>query len=260
MARVCLRPARGDLTFQNLGAVRGMIAVDQVGNLGGSKDLYVLRGKDGDGDGDDGGFAAFLSQVAVELSSNDEGGYVAQASSVEGGDDDGGATPLPPTPLSSLVKISGASIGNVALTGYDDASVPMSMYHSHLDSASSYSGRQTIDKDAIASAATLLARTAVAAAYQDADYSIDYETAAAYALGLVQDAVDPSSETFVNLYGNCETLLNYGGVERANDAKRTGKDIGMGVLLGTPPNYYVSIYDAYREGVWSAQGRRGRGR
>jgi len=131
MARVCLRPARGDLTFQNLGAVRGMIAVDQVGNLGGSKDLYVLRGKDGDGDGDDGGFAAFLSQVAVELSSNDEGGYVAQASSVEGGDDDGGATPLPPTPLSSLVKISGASIGNVALTGYDDASVPMSMYHSH---------------------------------------------------------------------------------------------------------------------------------
>ena len=51
------------------------------------------------------------------------------------------------------------------LTGYDDAFVADSLYHSHLGSASS--GYQTIDKDAIAVAANLnlIARTAIAAAY-----------------------------------------------------------------------------------------------
>ena len=86
----------------------------------------MLRGKDGDGDGDDGGFAAFLSQVAVDLSSYDEGGYVAQASSVEGDDDDGGATPLPPTPLSSLFKISGASMTFVFSSDLGSASSDVS--------------------------------------------------------------------------------------------------------------------------------------
>ena len=40
-ARICLRPSRADLTFQNVGMIRGMIAVDGVENLGGGKDLYM---------------------------------------------------------------------------------------------------------------------------------------------------------------------------------------------------------------------------
>ena len=121
-----------------------------------------------------------------------------------------------------------------------DAFVAGSLYHSHLDSVSK---RQTIDKDAIASAATLLARTAIAAAYQDGDGAVDAETAAAYALSLLPDPVDPSSTTFETLYdclfvdGNCESFLTYGSVERSNDARRTDTDLGMGVPLGTPPSY-----------------------
>ena len=235
-----------------------MIAVDQVGNLGGTKNAYVQGGDATDGGG---GYAGFLSGVMVELSSSGSGGggdddagggYAARASSV--GMQDDGTYPLPPTPLSSLVKVSSNVAGGIVLTGYDDAFVAGSAYHSHLDSIStSGSGGgavQDIDRDAIAWAATLLARTAVAAAYQDADNGVDAATAAAYALKLLPNAVDSSSETFLGLYkclfedGNCETLLAYGAVERLNDKARTGKDLGMGVPLGTPPSYYVSIYDS----------------
>jgi len=243
--RGCLHPLRADLTFQNLGQVRGMIAVDQVANLGGSKNLYVHGGAATDGES---GYAGFLSEVIVELSANDEGGYVAQASSVQDQEDDDGVSPLPPTPLSSLVQLSSSAVGGVVLTGYDDAFVANSLYHSHLDSASSK--YQTIDKDAIASAATLIARTAIAAAYQDANNEVDSETASNYASQLIPEPVSSSSATFTTLYkclfedGNCETFLSYGTVERTNDAARTGSDLGMGVPLGTPPSYYTSIYDS----------------
>jgi nicastrin len=255
-AMACLHPLRADLTFANIGRVRGMIAVDQVGNLGGSKNTYVQGGDATDGGG---GYANFLSGVMVELSSSGSGGggddadggggYGARASSV--GVQDDGTYPLPPTPLSSLVKVSSNAVGGIVLTGYDDAFVAGSAYHSHLDSISTTLGSgQDIDRDAIAYAATLLARTAVAAAYQDGDNGVDAATAAAYALKLLPNAVDSSSETFAGLYkclfedGNCETLLTHGAVERLNDAARTGIDLGMGVPLGTPPSYYVSIYDS----------------
>lgn len=110
---------------------------------------------------------------------------------------------------------------------------------------------QTVDKDAVAAAATLLARTAVAAAYRNpGDGDTNAETAAAYAMGLLPDAVDSSSTSFADLYnclfedGNCETFLKYSNVERTNDALRTGIDLGLGVPLGTPPSYYTSIYDS----------------
>ncbi|KAL7549397.1 hypothetical protein ACHAWF_012666 [Thalassiosira exigua] len=243
--RACLRPPRADLTFRSIGTVRGMIATDQVGNLGGAKGFYVHGGDDADGGS---GFATFLSGTLVELSASDDAnGYVAQASSVEAEDD--GVVSLPPTPLTSLVKLSSSTIGGVVLAGYDDAFVDGS-YHSHLDSTSS--GRRSVDKDAIASAATLLARAAVAAAYRSADGGdeVDCATAAAYASESLPDAADSASETFATLYeclfedGNCEAFLTRGTVERRNDAARTGLDLGLGVPLGKPPSYYASIYDS----------------
>ena len=42
--------------------------------------------------------------------------------------------------------------------------------------------------------------------------------------------------------GNCETFLHYGAIEQSNDAACTEFDLEMGILLGTPPNYYTSIY------------------
>ncbi|KAL7486469.1 hypothetical protein ACHAW6_012068 [Cyclotella cf. meneghiniana] len=235
--RACLHPLRADLTFQNLGTVRGMIAVDQVGNLGGGKNFYVQGGES------TGGFGGFLGQVMVELSTDD---YLVQASAASQIAQDDGSYPLPPTPLTSLVKISDSAYGGVALTGYDDAFVANSYYHSHLDSTSKF---QSIDSDAIATAATILARAAVAAAYQNEAEDVDAQTAAAYGMELIPDAISSSSETFQKLYnclfqdGNCETFLNYATVEEKNDAARTGIDLGIGQPLKSPPNYYVSIYD-----------------
>ena len=60
-----MHPLCADLTFQNLGQVRYMIALDQVSNLGGSKNLYVQGGGATD---DDSGFAGFLAEVMVEPS------------------------------------------------------------------------------------------------------------------------------------------------------------------------------------------------
>lgn len=239
IARACLHPLRADLTFQNINNLRGMIAVDQVGNLGGGKTLYVHGGEKSATNAQD-GFAGFLAEVMVELSTDD---YSVQASSV--GEQDG-VNPLPPTPLTSLVQVSEGALGGIVLTGYDNAFVDNSLYHSHLDSVSKL---QMIDSDAIASAATVLARSAVAAAYQNENEEVDAATAAAYALELLPNAASSSSDTFQSLYnclfqdGNCETLLTYGNVERNNDAKRTGIDLGLGQPLKTPPNYYVSIYD-----------------
>lgn len=234
--RACVSPLRADLSFMNLGEVRGMIAVDQVGNVGGGKKLYVQGGES------TGDFGGFIAQVMAELSTEN---YMAQASSVSQIAQEDGTYPLPPSPLSSLIKLSGAASGGVVLTGYDDAFVTDSQYHSHLDSTKF----QSIDKDAIASAATVLARTAVAAAYQNEANEVDAETAAAYAKELIPNEVSSSSDTFKKLYhclfedGNCDTFLNYGSVESKNDASRTGVDMGMGQPLGTPPNYYVGIYN-----------------
>jgi len=252
--RACLNPLRADLSFQNLGGIRGMIAADQVGNLGGEKSFYVQGGKNSVANGD-GSFEGFLAEVMLELSSgenqndgnnNDDGGYSAQASSVAANDEDN-IYPLPPTPLSSLVQLSGGATGGVVLTGYNDAFVAKSLYHSHLDSTKH--GMQSIDKDAIAAAATILARTAVAGAYQDENEGVDAATAAAYALELLPNPATSSSEPFETLFtclfedGNCDAFLKYASVERANDAKRTGVDLGLGDALGSPPSYYTSIYN-----------------
>jgi nicastrin len=214
-----------------------MIAVDQVGNLGEGKNLYVQGG------GTTSDFGGFMAQVMEELSTEN---YAVQASSVSQNAQDDGSYPLPPTPLSSLVKMSEAASGGVVLTGYDDAFVANSHYHSHLDSTSKF---QSIDKDAIAAAATILARTAVAAAYQNEGNEVDAETAAAYAKDLISNEVSSSSDTFQKLYnclfedGNCQAFLDYGSVESKNDAARTGFDMGMGQPLSTPPNFYVGIYN-----------------
>ena len=248
--RACLNPLRTDLTFQNLGDIRGMIAVDQVGNLGGGKTLYVQGGTNAEN-----GFDAFLSEVMIELSANEE--YTAQASSASNNNEDG-TTSLPPSPVSSLVKLSASGAGGVVLTGYDDAFVANSLYHSHLDSVSK---SQSIDKDAIAASATLLARSAVAAAYQNENDEVDAATAAAYAINLLPNTVSSSSTTFENLYnclfedGNCDTFVKYASVESANDAIRTGINLGIGQPLGSPPNFYVSVYNAeYGQGFVAASG------
>uniref|UniRef100_A0A7S4IVG1 Nicastrin n=2 Tax=Odontella aurita TaxID=265563 RepID=A0A7S4IVG1_9STRA len=261
MRQGCLHPFRTSLDFQNLGKIKGMISVDQVGVLSNEGNFYVHGGQnvgDGDGDGGDNGGDdgdgdgnrrldgdgdeddAFLANVLLQLGSDD---YTISSSSVEKDDDDG-EYPLPPTPLTSLVKLSGGAAGGAVLAGYDDAFAGNAYYHSHLDLNST---ARPINLDSIAAASTALARAALAASYDDG--TGDYEGAAQYASDLIP-ALSSSDDTLEKLArclledGNCDFLVQYGKVERANIKQDTGTDLGMGTPLGTPPTYYPGVYDS----------------
>eukprot|EP00586_Coscinodiscus_wailesii_P012929 CAMPEP_0172497068 /NCGR_PEP_ID=MMETSP1066-20121228/94780_1 /TAXON_ID=671091 /ORGANISM="Coscinodiscus wailesii, Strain CCMP2513" /LENGTH=725 /DNA_ID=CAMNT_0013269645 /DNA_START=26 /DNA_END=2200 /DNA_ORIENTATION=- len=239
----CIYPVRPSLEFQNV-AIDSFVAVDQIGVLATDKTAYVHATDD------------FVSNVMLALGEDD---FAVAKSSAEGED---GNTPIPPSPLTSLMSISGNNnedngngnndddnnnnIAGAVLTGYDNAFVSNTAYLSHYDRASYIS----INIDAIVSSAILLARTAVALAYDNGDE--DYETAVNYATNLIADNVITSStEIVTTLYnclfedGNCQLITNYTNMERANNYKTTGVDMGSPAALGNPPNYYVSIFDIW---------------
>jgi nicastrin len=220
----CLYPLRHSLEFQKLGAISGMIAVDQVGVLATDQTLYAHT------DGSD--FGGFLSNVLLASSTND---FSVSASDVAG-------QYYPPTPLTSLLQLSAGAIGGAILAGYNDAFVTTGYYHSHKDSVKT----RAMNMDAIASAATLLARAALAAAYDNGSY--DSATASSYAANLISElsSEDETLLTLANcLYvdGSCAFLREYAQAEALNEKKRSGLDLGIGVPFGTPPNYYVSVYN-----------------
>mmetsp|Transcript_16665 Transcript_16665/g.23482 ORF Transcript_16665/g.23482 Transcript_16665/m.23482 type:complete len:789 (+) Transcript_16665:228-2594(+) len=228
----CLHPLRPSLGFQNLGEISGMIAVDQVGVLSTDQTLYAHN------DGNDGSMGAFISKI-LQASSTDN--FSVSESSVEGGDD----YLYPPTPLSSLFQLSEGAVGGAVLAGYDDTYADKALYHSHLDS----NQYRSINLDSVAAAATLLARSAVAAAYDDGSMDDDsLEAAVDYATNLIPE-LSADDETFVELseclyaQGNCEMLKKYAAAERQRTEDETGVDLGYQTPLGSPPNYYVSVYD-----------------
>jgi len=238
--RACLYPLRPTLSFRGVKNIVGMISVDQVGVLQTEKNLYVHGG--GNVVQNDDGTSAFLAEVLAGLSTDD---YTVSASA-EQGDDDGNNDdeyPLPPSPLTSLVKLSEGAVGGAVLAGYDQTFAEKSFYHSHLDSNKT----TPVSMESIAASATILARAAVASAYDNGD--LDAETSAAYATNLIPD-LDPTDESLMELAnclltdGNCDLLLKHGKTEQQNSKQRTGVDLGLGVALGTPPNYYISVYDA----------------
>jgi nicastrin len=226
----CLYPLRPSLEFQNLGNIAGMITVDQVGVLATAQQLYVHK--------DATGFGGFISEVLQASSSNS---YTVSAVQAQADDDhfSNNDITVPPTPLTSLLSITSGGTGGAVLTGFGQTF--SGFYHSHRDTP----WDQTIDMDAIATAATLLARAAVAAAYDDGSFNSN--NAAAYAVNLVAE-LSSSDATLMTLQdclfynGNCDALRNYAKIEQANDKLRTGIDMGIGSALGTPPNYYVSVF------------------
>jgi nicastrin len=201
-----------------------MIAVDQVGVLAADQTLYAHT------DGRD--FGGFLSNVLLASSTND---FSVSASDVAG-------QYYPPTPMTSLLHLSEGAVGGAILAGYNDAFVATSYYHSHRDSVKT----KDMNMDAIASAATLLARAALAAAYDDGRY--DSDTASSYAANLISE-LSSEDETLLALAnclyvdGSCEFLHEYARAEDLNEKKRSGLDLGIGVPFGTPPNYYVGVYN-----------------
>jgi len=229
--KACLYPLRHSLEFQNLGNIAGMLAVDQVGLPVAGGLMYVHN--DGQGDGT---FGAFLSNV---LKASYTSKYAVSYTSIENNDY---GWPFPPSPLQSLVQLSQGAAGGAVLTGYDYAFTNQVPYHSHLES----NQRRAMDLDAIASAATLLARTALAAAYDGGN--MDSDTSSAYAAQYIGE-LSSSDETLKKLAhclfkdGNCDYLSKYNQMERKNDKDQTGFSYGSGSPLGTPPNYYTGVYN-----------------
>lgn len=225
----CLYPLRPSLEFQKLGDIAGMLVVDQVGVLSTDQTLYVHN--DGDDDGSTGAFMSKILQASGTESFS--------VSAADLGDD---ANVLPPTPLTSLVQLSEGSVGGAVLAGYDNAYANNALYNSHLDSTQ----YRNINMEAIAAAATLLARTALATAYYDGE--MDTDEAVEYAANLIPE-LSTEDENFVELAeclfrdGSCDMLKKYALSEQQRTTDDTGTNLGSQTPLGTPPNYYVSVYD-----------------
>jgi nicastrin len=227
----CLNPMRPSLGFSNLGSkIAGMISVDQVGHETGDGLLYVHADKNNDT------YGSFLAQIMMNSGTNSVSVVATSVSN------SGNGYPYPPSPLTSLLQLSEGAVGGAVLTGYDYAFTNKVPYHSHMDSASVYQ----VDLKSIAAAATIIARTAVAAAYDDGSY--DYETAAAYAKNLIP-SISYKNEVLVELAdcvyynGQCDLFQKYSQVETANERSRTGLNLGNPSPHGTPPNYYVGVYN-----------------
>ena len=232
--KACLYPMRPSLTFQGIGQIAGMLTVDQVGLPASSGNLYVHN----DGKG---GMGTFMANVLLYSGTGTQ--YYSGANSAASNQGNG-EFPYPPTPLTALQSITNGQVGGAVLTGYDYRFNKNPPYQSHLN----WAQESSMNYKAIAAAATMIARTALAAAYDSGSY--DYATAAKFAYSTI-GALDYEDETFVelaqclHLNGNCKMLEKYASLEAKKDKGRTGfQGLSAGKTLGSPPNYYVGVYSA----------------
>lgn len=230
----CLNPIRPSMAFANLGKVQGMISVDQVAQQVGDGILYAHADQNKDTMG------KFL--VAAMMYSKTSSVSVAAASV----NSNNGNYPYPPSPLTSLLQTTQGAIGGAVLTGYDYAFSNKVPYHSVFDSAQ----YQSINLKSIASAATIVARATLAAAY-DGGNNYDAETAAQYAVNLIPE-LSYQDEILVELAdcllynGNCNLIQRYAQMELNIARTRSGiSGLSIGAPLGTPPNYYVGVFNAF---------------
>ena len=210
----CLSPLRHDLDFMDIGQIQSMIAVDQVGILSDDDTFYVHTSENG-----------YYSDIMTVVGSD---GWTVSDATNEGS--------VPPSPVSSLYSLSGG-VGGIVLTGYDEAFAEKSFYMSHMDSTE----KITISLEAVAQAATIVARTALAAAY-----GADYDNSAADTIAEL-DADDETLTALANCLlenGNCKLLSNYAKMERVNDRSEYEADLGIGPSLGNPPSYYPGVFDS----------------
>jgi len=233
----CLHPLRPSLKFANLGQVQGMLSVDQVGHAVADGILYVHADENNDSTG------SWLANLLKYSSTNKIS--VASSSAGSNNNNDNGF-PYPPSPLTSLLQLSEGAVGGAVLTGYDYSFTSTVAYHSHSDSASLFS----VELDSIAAAATMMARAALAFAYDDGTYSGsgDYSTPTTYANDLIPE-LDASDEVLAELAncffydGQCELIRKYSSMEAANEKARTGIDVSSAQPFGTPPSYFVGVYN-----------------
>lgn len=225
----CLYPMRHSMKFKDLNQIAAFLTVDQVGIPAGDGNLFVHNSGEG-------GMGTFLANVMKYSGTS----YFKATASAAG--NNANQYPYPPTPLTSVMSVTGGSVGGAVLTGYDYAFTKRPPYQSHLN----WIQNHDINLKSIASAATILARTALAGAYDDGSY--DYETASSYAKNLVSELsykndvlVELANCLFVD--GKCSMLNKFASMDAANERAKTNFDIGPGTSLGKPPNFYVGVYN-----------------
>jgi nicastrin len=229
----CLSPLRPSIRFADLGAIAGMLSIDQVGHAVADGILYVHADQNNDNYGN------YLVNL---LKYSSTGAFSVTKSSIA---DNGNGYPYPPSPLTSLLKLSEGAVGGAVLSGYDYSFTGKVSYHSVHDSANVFQ----FELETVAAAATIAARAALAVAYDDGTYSGqgDYSTPSKYAKNLIPE-LSSSDSTLVELAncflydGNCNLIAKYSAMEAANERSRTGNIVQSGSSLGTPPSYYVGPY------------------
>jgi nicastrin len=222
----CLNPLRHNLRFMDLGnQIGSMLSIDQIGHAVANGILYVH------GDADNSPIVNLLKNVGTNQFS------VAASSAV----DTGYGYPYPPSPYTSLLSLSEGAIPGAVLTGYDYDFPSKLPYHSQNDVP------DYIELTTIAATATIMARTVLAAAYDDGTYSGqgDYATPTAYAKNLIPELLynDAVLVEIANCFlrdGNCHLIQNYTKIESSNAG------VNIGESLGVPPNYYVGTYHGGR--------------
>ena len=234
----CLHPLRPSMNFADLGQIAGMLAVDQVGHAVANGILYVHADENNDQVG-------YRMANLLKYSSTDK--FSVAFSSA--GNNNNNGYPYPPSPLTSLLQLSEGAVGGAVLTGYDYSFTNKVAYHSHLDSAYNFD----VELDTIAAAATVMARAALAYAYDDGSYSgnNDFQTPATYAKNLIPE-LDQNDEMFVALAkclfydgGKCDVIHRYSVMEAANSKAKTGISVSGMDAFPQPPNYFVGVYNYY---------------
>jgi nicastrin len=228
----CLSPLRPSLKFTGISSIAGMIAVDQVAYAVGQGLLYTHADQNQDT------YGAFLANVLKACSTSAV--TVAPTSATASN----GNYPYPPSPLTSLLSLSQGAVGGAVLSGYDYAFTNAAPYHSVLDDARLHAP----DYQSIAGAATIVARSALAAAYDDGTYNS--AAAATYAANIIPE-LESTDETLVTLAdcvfynSGCRTFREYAQTEFSNEKSRTGLDLRAPTTTasGTTPNYYVGVYN-----------------
>lgn len=233
----CLSPLRVSMKFADLGPIAGVLAVDQVGHAVADGIIYVHADQNDDQVG-------YRLANLLKYSSTDK---FSVAYSSAG--NNGNGYPYPPSPLTSLLQLSGGSVGGAVLTGYDYSFTNKVAYHSHLDTAHNFD----VELDTIAAAATVMARAAVAFAYDDGSYSEnnDYQTPAAYAKNLIPE-LGQGDEMLVELAqclfydgGQCDAIQRYSKMEAANSKTKSGISVSGMDAFPQPPNYFVGVFNYY---------------
>jgi nicastrin len=224
----CLYPMRPNMRFKDLSKIAAFLTVDQVGVPTGDGNLFVHNSGQG-------GMGTFLANVMMYSGTS----YFKAVASAAG--QNANQYPYPPTPLNSVLSVTDGNVGGAVLTGYDYAFTKRPPYQSHL----SWAQNHNMNLKSIASAATILARTALAAAYDNGSY--DYATASSYANNIISE-LSYNNEVLVELAdclfsnGNCKMLNKFASMDAANERAKTGFDLGVGKSLGSPPNFYTGVY------------------